>query len=388
MFRLIYSATAAGAPNQYGDATDTLRAENGVVLQSFPKARVGAATPSAQLASTIDAWLDGRDRPGDPVILMVHGYLFDPSAKDAAPGSPFDSVYGLPPEVDHRMSWLPLARECDNDGKRLADDTIAFAYKSQAGFFEYGNACWSNSYQYAVFDLAPLAARALATILGYLGTKPHLKIRVLAHSLGTRTFTQAIGLLAGKIPANLERAVLLDGAEFCVDAAHNFAGCRFDVFNIASGTDEVLRLGAEKFCHPMRMTGSLNSCVIGRDGLGGNDRWLDLRLDKLELDRWLRDGSAPGGQSYDIGSIAEDNSHPFANLGHWSCYTNVGNRALVADLLMEPAMSVAGFKAAGVPSGTGTINYGRFNGVTVPPTPQTNTDRLRLMTSPATNAVG
>src|ERR1700712_3543909 len=147
MFRLIYSATAAGAPNQYGEAVDTLGAENGAMLQSFPKTRPGAAAPSAELASSIDAWLSGREKPGDPVILMIHGYLFDPSVKDAEDGSPFNSVYGLPPSVDHRMSWLPLARECDNTGKRLANNAIAFAYKSQAGFFEYFNACRSNSYQ-------------------------------------------------------------------------------------------------------------------------------------------------------------------------------------------------------------------------------------------------
>ena len=394
MLQLIYSATAAGAPNQYGDATDTLRAGNGSILQEFPKAQPGFAAPAAGLAARIDAWLEGRGaqlgRVGgpDPVVVMVHGYLFDPGSADPNASSPFGSVYGLPPAVSHHMSWLPLVGECDDSGQNLAENAIAFAWKSQAGLFEYGNACWSNSYQYAAFDLATLAARALAATLAYLATKPDLKVRVLAHSLGTRTFTQSIGLLEGRMLANLERAVLLDGAEFCVDAAHNFAGCGFDVFNITSGTDEVLRSGAEQFCHPIRGVGELEACVIGREGLGGNDRWLDLRLDNALLARWLTNGGVPSGGSYNISSVADENSHPSAGLGHWACYTNDGNRKLVRDLLLSDSMTVASLGESGVPSGTGLPTYGKFNGVPVPPTPQTNTDRLRIMEDSTTSPVG
>ena len=387
MLALNYSVTSAGAPDKYGAATDTLRDSKDRVLQVFPKARPELATPNAELAAAIDAWLGRRGIRPDPVVVMVHGYLFDPGSADPKASRPLGSVYGLPPAVSHPMSWLPLVGECDDFGQNGAENAIGFGYKSQAEILEYGNACWSNSYQYAVFDLAILAARALAAILAYLATKPDLKVRVLAHSLGTRTFSQAIGLLGGRMPENLERAVLLDGAEFCVDAAHNFAGCHFDVFNFTSGTDDVLRIGADKFCHPMRGVGEREACVIGREGLGGNDRWLDLRLDNAVLARWLADGGAPGGGSYRINSIAEENSHPFAGMGHWSCYTNDGNRKLVRDLLLGDSMTVASLLAAGVPFGTGSPTFGTFNGAPVPPTPRTTTDRMRIMEQLSTNQV-
>ncbi len=241
------------------------------------------------------------------------------------------------------------------------------------------NAGWNNLYQYAVFDLAPQAARALASVLVYLGSKP-ITLRVLAHSLGTRTFSQALRLIRARMPANLDRVVLLDGAEFCVDAAANFAACPFDVFNVSSRIDTVLRLGATQLCHPMRENGSLSACVIGYDGLGGgNDRWLDLQFDSQALMDWCAAGNAPDGIPYSVDAAAEEESHPTAGLDHWACYTNDGNRALVRDLLASDVMTGAQLKAHGVPLGNSSPAFGRFNGVAIPTTPQSTVERQRLI---------
>jgi hypothetical protein len=239
-----------------------------------------------------------------------------------------------------------------------------------------------------VFDLAPQAARALASVLVYLGSKP-ITLRVLAHSLGTRTFSQALRLIRARMPANLDRVVLLDGSEFCVDAAASFAACPFDVFNVSSRIDTVLRLGATQMCHPMRQNGSLGACVIGYDGLGANDRWLDLQFDSQALTAWCAAGNAPDGLPYSIDAAAEEESHPLAGLDHWACYTNDGNRALVHDLLTSDVMTGAQLKAHGVPLGNSSPAFGRFNGVAIPPTPQSMVERQRLIAqSLAQNAGG
>ncbi len=381
MLRLIYSATPAGAPDQYGDAVDTLRAADGTTLQTYPKTQAGFTAPAAPLAAAIDAWLTKRGPRSEPVVVMVHGYQFDPSKGiDALPDSPFGTIYGLPPAVNACLSWLPLVGECDATGGSLAENAVGFCYKSDSGSGEFTRAGWDNSYQYAVFDQAPLASRALASILAQLGTRA-ITLRVLAHSLGTRTFSQAIGLLRGQWPANLDRAVLLDGAEFSVDAAANFAGCSFDVINIANRTDQVLLAGGQKACHPMRQNNSLPARNIGFDGLGTIDRWLDLQLDNPALVTWFAENHAPTDTSYKVDAHALETSHPFAQFDHWCCYTNEGNRSLVRDLLFSDAMTVGQMKARGVPAGVASVGYGQFDSVKPPATPGSLAERRRALSS-------
>jgi len=379
MLRMIYSATAAGAPRNYGTAIDQLQSDGEQSLQDFPKAQAGFALPEPALTAAIERWLTQRGPSTNPVVVMVHGFLYDPS-QPMGPNSdsPFESVYGMPPGTQNSMSWLPLVAECDEHGGNHSENAIAFCYKSEAGIAEYGGAGWSNNYQYAVFDQAPLAARALATILFCLGSH-NVTVRVLAHSLGTRTLSQAIRLLRARMPANLDRVVMLDGAEFCVDAAANFENCGFDVVNIANRSDRVLAIGAQQMCHPIRPTGSLESQVIGFDGLGTTDRWLDLQIDRQPLVNWFAAANAPDGIPYTIQAEAQDETHPFAGLDHWSCYTNDGNRALVRDLLFSDVMTVAQLKQHRVPSSVDSAAYGRFRQVAPPATPQSRMERQRLL---------
>lgn len=379
MLKLIYDPVACGAPSQYGAHEDKLTDGSGAVLQRFLKADPGFVAPEPALARVVRTWLDARGPGAGPVIVLVHGYQYNPvSADGLAHDTPFELVYGVPPKPAASLSWLPLVGECSDLGAALAETAIGFAYRSEAPLGEVSRAGWSNSYQYAVFDLAPLAARALASLLHCLGEQD-ATVRVLAHSLGTRTFTQAIRLLRARMPVPVERAVLLDGAEFSVDAWAAFRGCSFDVFNVANRKDGVLRLGASQMCHPVRANGSGSACVIGFDGLGGNPRWLDLQADKAALAAWFAAGNAPDGRIYRLTAEAEDELHPAAGLDHWCCYTNAGNRELVRDLLLNPVMTVDQFRAHGVPEGVGSPCYAQFESFPLPPTPQTMLERQRLV---------
>ena len=364
---------------KYFDAVDQLQAADQSVLQTFPRDQPGFAGPEAAVSQTIQSWLTGRGPRPEPVIVMVHGFQDDPSnGPDSDPDSPFDSIYGLPPAVNYHLSWLPLVGECDQSGGNLRENAIAFCYNSIGTLADVRDAGWMNPYQHAVFDLAPRAARALATILTAVAAQAPL-VRILAHSLGTRTTAQAIRIAKARLAGTMDRIVMLDGAEFCVDAAAAFTGCRFGVFNIVNRKDLVLRWGGDQACDPIRAVGTIGSCVIGYDGLGGNDSWTDLQLDNDLLRQWLAAGNAPDGNPYGIDPLAEEASHPVAGLDHWACYTNDGNRAFVRDLLMSDVMTVPLMTQHGVPAGTNAPAYGMFNGKPIPPTPQTLMDRQRAL---------
>lgn len=387
MLRLEWTAIAAGAPDDaaYQAAADPLGLEGGAVLQDFPRNAPNLPPPSAQLADSIAAWLAGRTDPTSPVIVMVHGYQYDPSNHlGGGADDPYRLVYGVPGSttaagqpLDAHLSWLPLVGECDDTGANQADTAVAFGWLSEGSLGDFSSACWDNDYKYAALDLAPLASRALANVLAALAAHG-AAIRILAHSLGTRVVSQAIGLLPGV--AGLDRIVFMGGAEFCVDAAASFAGSSFDVINLASRVDTVLSLGAEQGCHPVRANGSTAAAVIGREGLGIGPRWLDLQLDSDRLRAWFAAGQAPNGVAYAIDAAAENTAHPMASMNHWAYYTNDGNRRLVRDLLGAPGLSVAAFADARVPSG-GT--YGTFAGAPVPATPQECAARRAMVVASA-----
>ncbi len=378
MLILRYATVPAGAPDSYGTIADPLEDANGTTLQDFPKARDGAPPASPALAAAIDAWLAGRTQPDAPVFIMVHGYQYNPETPQVAQGdTPFDSVYGAPPIVAYNLSWLPLVGECTNTGAPREDNAIAFCYDSKPTPGQAQAAGWDHNYQHATMDYAPLAARALATILAHLGTRP-VTVRILAHSLGTRTTSQAVGLLRGRVPANLDRVLLLDGAEFCVDAAANLLG-QVDVINIVNTADKVLDWLGESAFNKLRTNNSLEARVIGRDGLCHHARWIDLQLDNPALIQWLSEGKAPTGRRYNIDPKGLDGNHAGEFLLHWNCYTFDPNRDLVTDLLQSERMTITAMKDAGVPDGTNAAAHGHFVGRSVPPTPRTLFERHALL---------
>jgi hypothetical protein len=356
------------------NAADSLVAdqETNPKLQSI--VRAGPLPPiDPALAARLDSWLAHRSHIA-PVTLMAHGFDYDP-AVSAASGDPFDTIYGLPgPTIPAELSLLPLVGECDEQGQHRADVAIGFAWLSEGTMSALSSACWNNDYQLAALDLTPLAAKAFAMVLGHFAARA-VPVHILAHSLGTRLVSQAIGLLRTAGHALLvERVILLGGAEFCVDAAAAFAACPFDVINLANRHDRVLPFG-EMACHPVRPNGTASACVIGLEGLGANRRWIDLQLDAPGVVAWFAAGHAPTGTAYALQAEAQDGVHPLAPLNHWAYYTNPGNRVLVRDLVQSPAMTAAALHAASVPDGVASVIYGQFDHQPIPPTPPSCAER-------------
>ena len=227
MLRLIWTPSVAASPDAaaYKNASDTLTASYGDDEATASLPRDPAAPPPQldALTGVIRSWLAARTVPNAPVKLMLHGYDFDPRHPGDAANDPFMSVYAYPGEngPNFRLSWLPLVEECDNNGAHHQETAIAFAWTSTGSMAEYATAGWSESYEYACVDLACIAARAVAAVLGILAAE-NVAVDVLAHSLGTRLFTQAVRAYGGA-NSPINNVILLDGAEFSVDAAATFA---------------------------------------------------------------------------------------------------------------------------------------------------------------------
>jgi Alpha/beta hydrolase of unknown function (DUF900) len=302
MLKLVWTPGAAAAPdeNTYKQAVDTLTARyaDQSAVASFPRDAAAQIRGLDELAGVIKAWLGARTVPSAAPKLMLHGYDYDPRHVGDPAYDPFTLVYGYPGTggPDARLSWLPLVEECDDRGSRRQETAIAFAWVSTGSLAEYAAAGWSESYQYACVDLAHLAAQALAAVLGILAAE-NVPVDVLAHSLGTRLFTQTVAAL-GRENGTLNSVILLDGAEYSVDAAATFAGRAFNVVNVTNEVDAVLADAGEQFGDPSRVPGSIVSCSLGRYGLGTQiswfgiatypPNWVDISLDRRDVQAWFK----------------------------------------------------------------------------------------------------
>jgi hypothetical protein len=391
MLKLIWTPGAAAAPDSgiYQRATDTLVASfgNHVGTAEFPRDPALAPAGLNQLADVLHAWLAARAVPNTPVKLMLHGYAHDPRHAGDVAFDPFALIYAYPgATVKQRLSWLPLVEECDADGSRRQETAIAFGWVSTGSRAEYGAAGWSESYQYACIDLAPLAARALAAVLRALDAE-NVEVDVLAHSLGTRLFTMAVAVL-GTDDRMLNDVILLNGAEFSVDAAATFAGRQFNVINVTNEVDAVLTTGGEQFGDPARPPGSTPCCNIGRYGLGKPEswagiaeyprNWVDIAVDRRDVQVWFK---SHGG--YLLTPTASDDVHPEGFMNHWASYTELGNRAWLIDLLWKPGLNGGTLATAvGLPRGVLRDLQPVFAGVGIPTTtPMTAMARLAFQTA-------
>lgn len=369
MLKVTWKAALVGAPYAKPNQTnkswfaqvDSLSIGNPAVVQSMPRAEDAFRPLDTGFDTALSGWIGGKKR----VVVMVHGFNYDPTGTSAVTDNdPTLTVYGVPSAVGLGNSWLPLVGEYDASGThQLADLAIGYSYCSDADFTDYGDAGWSNFYQLAVWDQATLAAKGLAFLLSTLVAKG-IAVDILAHSLGTRTTAQAIAMLSPGIQdATIGKVVLLDGAEYTVDANQAYAGRHFQVFNIVNRKDSVLSIGGCQMCHPIRYNDSDAARVIGRDGLRVATTWVDIQLDNPAAQAWLAANGLPVTPD-----PAADDVHSLPWLRHWVCYTNAQNRALVSALVQNGEMTVAWFYGNGFPAGTNARTYGQFDPF-IPATP-------------------
>lgn len=367
MLKFVWRAEHAGAPDDadYPSARDRLfqRGETDAEreLQAFAKRFDGCPPPAQPVNDAVSRWLaDDGDR--QRVVVLVHGYNWGQRDPERAEfdGDPFASIYADPAELERAgkdpiQSWLAMTGP---------SRTVAFAWTSDPGFFDYANACWSNPYEYAVQDLAPLAAQALATLIRAL-VDAGLTVDLLAHSLGTRTAVKALDRLASEDGYRnaVRRAVMMGGAEYSVDALAVAPRVGTDFVNLVIREDPVLDWGAAELGGSQRPNNSMRSRVIGLDGMKRRANWLDLQLDhqdrasRQEFQRWF---DTLGGYRLSGGKAAGRGLH-------WAYFLHEGNRELIADLFDKPNYSVKWLREEGCPDGVERFRYDSLTGS--PPKP-------------------
>ena len=309
-----------------------------------------------------------RLAPGQPVVLMVHGFLFDPkqvvSPEPKDTDNPHGRVYhfvetaNLAEEQKHHTTSWPMGLQFAEDDGGESGVAIAFGWQSQPGFASSLINHFKNFYARA-YDKAGQAAWVLANVVDVLADMlPGHPIDLFCHSLGSRVVVRALAMMATRglqerLP-RLGRIVILGGAEYVVEAQlmqQRLTSLRLPgrpaIYNIVARENDVLDKLGENF--GPRTFG--NSQVIGHNGLGGNRRhshWIDLRIDGKALREWmLRRGMA----------ISGDN--PDSVWDHWYYYTHPGNMAFYAAVLRDRTRwDIGRMRLGGVPEGVPTGLFG------------------------------
>jgi hypothetical protein len=287
--------------------------------------------------------------PTQPVVVLVHGFLFDPfsfvTTKPQDSDNPHGRLYhfhettNLEDEIRHHTTSWPRRlgfAPADNGANGLC---IAFGWHSSPGIASSLLSRFQNYYARA-YDYGTETAWVLIQVLNELTRTPQLagrRIDIFCHSLGSHVVTRAIALAAKDtlhpfVPA-LDRVILLGGAEYVVEAQLMYrrvlqAGLKPGdgptFYNVGCRENDVLDKLGEHF----GPTGFGNHNVIGHNGLGTPalaERWMDLQIDSGDLRDWLK--------HYDELDVSGD--QPGNVWDHWYYYTHPGNMEFYRRLLRE-----------------------------------------------------
>lgn len=311
---------------------------------------------------------------GAPLVIMVHGFLFDPKAAISEDPKDTDNPHGRifhftqkaePHEQRHHTASWPLGLGFsdpeDSGSQGLA---VALGWQSQPGFASSLLNHFQNFYARA-YDNAGNTAWVLVNLIKALADiAPGKPIDIICHSLGSRVVLRGLAMVAKQasdgdggpilspkvakeILERIGRVIILGGAEYLVEAqllcrrieSHNLGkGPHF--YNVVSRENDVLDKLAENF--GPRTFG--NSQVIGHNGLGTKHKleyWIDLQIDSSELQEWME------GRGLQISGDRPNNVWD-----HWYYYTHRGNMELYKRILRDrDQWSIETLRNDGVPDG-------------------------------------
>ncbi|WP_375690439.1 alpha/beta hydrolase [Pseudooceanicola sp. LIPI14-2-Ac024] len=183
----------------------------------------------APLAPALIAALAGSG----PVVIMVHGFKFEP---------------GHPEHCPHTHILSDLA---DNDDPRALSWPRALGMTGAEGPLGIAFGWPSRGSIWQAYGQAEIAGRALAALIGRIRRlAPHRPVRTIAHSLGGRVVLAALPHLR---PGDVERIVLLSPAELIHIAEGRLAtaaGRAAEVLSVSSGENHLFdRLLEAAFGH-------------------------------------------------------------------------------------------------------------------------------------------
>ncbi|MDE2812675.1 MAG: alpha/beta hydrolase [Gemmatimonadota bacterium] len=322
--------------------------------------------------AVVDSNLNG------PLVVMVHGFLYDPKAAISKNPKDTDNPHGRvyhftrkpePHEQRHHTASWPLglgfSNPDDGGNEGLA---VAFGWQSQPGFASSLLNHFQNFYARA-YDNASQTAWVLVNLIKVLADiVPNKPIDIICHSLGSRVVLRGLTMVAKRdadeegapilrqeesreILKRLGRVIILGGAEYVVEAQllcrrierQNLAnGPHF--YNIVSRENDVLDKLGENF--GPRTFG--NSQVIGHNGLSTKhktDYWIDLQIDSEDLQHWMEQNR----------NLNVSGDRPWNVWDHWYYYTHRGNMEMYEKILRSQRpngrWSIERLRNDGVPDG-------------------------------------
>lgn len=284
-------------------------------------------------------------RKTQPLVVMVHGYKFDPFLANAA--NPHDYLYHFDPDRAVSDRWQRPASWPLGLGFRERDPwgvhglPVGFAWSSRPNQ-RIGAFC--RAYQEAA-----VAGRALLYTLEVLAEAyPRRDIDIFVHSLGARVALTALRVAArrGRVDLleRIGRVLLLGPAELVGVARETMQAIddaalarRLEIYSIVARENDFFDVLVERFAP--RIEGVQPICV-GSHGMGEDfEGWLDLQLDSPALKDWLEArGVVIGGG-------------PPRRVCHWGVYNRPGALDFYAGILRDRACwSIDAMRAAGVPT--------------------------------------
>jgi hypothetical protein len=307
----------------------TLVAEAGTAMSyigvTADEAGLAAATPGAPLPERLAPLLAAAP-PGAPIVVLVHGYRFDPAVPNR---DPHRGLYATRPETACRRvrSW-PLGLGFGRgDPSGLCIGLAWPAFRSHLPeLVRHGRTGFAR-----VYHRAGQYGRRLAELVGLVQRlAPGRAVDVLAHSLGARIALAALPHLA----AAPGRMILLGAAEYDGRALEALAARRGprppEVYNVTSRANDLYDLMFERFA-PRR---SRHDRALGHGLPVRRPDWIDLQVDRPDVVAWA------GARGIRLGV-------PAARLCHRSFYVRSGTLELYQAILRRrPGFDVADLREA------------------------------------------
>jgi len=200
--------------------------------------------------------------PTAPVVLMVHGFRYDPARPETDPARLIFAPPGAASRAGRTISWPRHLRLSTEDGGL----GIGFGRPARGDIWSaYGRAEWAALRFAELVEQLRIAA-------------PGRPLHAITHSLGARVVLSALRHQSGP---GLDSAILLSGAEFAAEARASLDAARHlpEVLNVNSRENFA-------FDAALRLAFPTRGRTIGA-GLSGAARWTDIALHDLEEGRPL-----------------------------------------------------------------------------------------------------
>lgn len=284
------------------------------------------------------------------LIVMVHGYQFDPRCSDL--DNPHWDTYEKNNQVEDGDILYPRWQREINKSPTTELPIFTFGWYSVAGgigalfsrkwrqglksIYESWRHGYWNTYLYA-WELGNKASNCLVETLIALN-KP---VNIICHSLGTHVVIKALrnpiflkAMNDPESPLSLSKVILLNGAEFVGpsrEAAKALIG-QTSFFNIVVQTDAILDLLGENAAPDASNKGD----VIGHDGIKEDrpDNWTDIVLDHAKTQEWGRENGYNNLQGDNPKNLA-DHWYSHCHASNWKLY-----RAILAGEKIDPPQGV------------------------------------------------